>query len=360
MDREAIRRDRGGLLRALLRLDDRAAAIVAADGTVLVASPAFESLLEGTAGRRHLAALVGAKTWARISGARKGGGPLALEIAAGSPVRRFQLHWQRSDDGFAVVLRESAGGSPPGLEALAETERRIAAIEGQERIWRLAAHEIANQLVAIRFSTESLLVAAAGSPALEDLRAVLESAETASELLQRVHRATEPSVSAAPIDVGEVVAEFTPLLGRLLSRPVRCVLPEPHRPLPVRTSRSRLEQILSNLAFEAQEVGSREPLTLEVGAARLTEATPARLFGAPPGAYARIALRCEGQDRSSTMRARLQADSPREPTAMALGALQLRALVATQLGGDVAVDHAPRRGTRITVFLPLASPTSSG
>lgn len=356
MGRKATRRNRGSLLDALLRLDDRAVALIAGDGVVLRANPAFDRLLGRAEAPRRIEALVGTATWDRISAARGGGTPLSIESPTGGPPRAVHLRWQHAGHGLVVVLAATPDPSGPGSEALADAERRIEVLEEQERVWRLAAHELANQLVAIRFATESLLAVPVSPRARQDLRSVLESAESASELLQRLQRATRPPAGATLVEVGEVVAEFAPLLERLLSRQVECLLPpEPRPPLLVRASRSQLEQLLANLALEIQDALWHGRLAIEVAAADLAEPVPPRLFGAPPGRYARVALRSEGPDRSFALRARLHAIPPIDPAAARLGAPLLRG-IATEIGGDLAIDYAPELGTTITVFLPLVPP----
>jgi chromosome segregation ATPase len=85
-------------------------------------------------------------------------------------------------------------------ESLAEAERRIAALEARERDWRLAVHDLANHLVAIRLATESLL--AAGG-AREELAAILAAAERATERVRKALREADPPVRTAPVDAGD-------------------------------------------------------------------------------------------------------------------------------------------------------------
>ena len=253
--------------------------------------------------------------------------------------------------------REAIGraGSSRLRASLAEAERRLAALEARERAWRPAVHDVANHLVAIRFATESLLAAPDAGGAREDLVVILAAAERASEVLRKVDREADPLLRTAPVDAAEVVAGFAPLLECLAHPAARCAVRVARRPLPVRASRLELEQILAHLALDARDAtpaGGR--IEVRVAGATLPGRTSPRLFGAPPGRYARIQVRDEGPDRCAALRARLCAAPSPGPTAAAPGLARVRALIADRFGGDVALEPAPGGGTVVSVFLPLA------
>jgi CheY-like chemotaxis protein len=133
---------------------------------------------------------------------------------------------------------------------------------------------------------------------------------------------------------------------------VRCA-PEP---IAVRIDRSRLEQVLINLAANAADaMPDGGALVVETDAVDVLPGRAAVEAALAPGRYAVVTLRDTGHGMDSETRRR--AFEPFFTTrgmseGTGLGLAMVYGMVS-QAGGSVRLDSAPRLGTTATVLLPL-------
>jgi signal transduction histidine kinase len=194
----------------------------------------------------------------------------------------------------------------------------------------------------------------------EQARALLESAHRNGQRLQALvddlldlQRIASGSLRIRPQSVdfialcGEVVAQYQP---EAVSRGVALRYAHPPGPLPGVTDPVRFGQILGNLLANAVKFsppGSAVAIRLSADQGRVRVAVVDHGPGIPPELQGRIFERFVQVD-SSDRRAR---------QGSGLGLAIVRELSAL-LGGQVAVDSAPGRGSTFTLTLPLAMPRS--
>ena len=283
------------------------------------------------------------------------------------------LHPQYPDRRWLMVDAHPAlGDSGEVLEVVLTmhciTERR--ALEQQlrqtqrlEAVGRLAggvAHDFNNLLTAI-IGQASLLQGdvAPGDPRAEGLADIRIAADRGASLTRQLlafsrRQQLRPEVH----DLNELVREVERLLARLLLNELELVTELAAEPLAVRIDRGQLEQVIVNLAVNARDA-MPDGGVLRISTGRLA----ARATGFPVGLRggveeaATLTVSDTGQGMDEAVQARVF-----EPffTTKDVGkgtglGLSIVFGIVQQSGGEVVVESAPRRGTAVTVYLPLVS-----
>jgi hypothetical protein len=362
--RGAIERRR--LLEALRAAEDRYQALVAhavfgicttdAAGRVCSANPALVRIL-GFASEDELLAASGSGDCFADAAGREA----FLAAHAGlERVHGAEVTW-RGRDGRLVQLRLTGAplrgpdGALLGFELMVEdvTDRR--ALEEQFRqsqkmevVGRLTggiAHDLNNLLTIVIGSTELLAGVigggnAASRDALEDLRGAVGRAKVLVRKLLAFARRESRRVK--PLDLVAHVTELAGLLRRLLREPIEVrIEAEPGLPA-VRAEESALDQVLFNLATNAQDAmpeGGRLTLRVERGEG--------------PRAV-RLAVSDTGAGMDATTRAQafepfFTTKPPGEGTGLGLSTVRT---IVTEMGGAVELESEPGRGTTVHVTLP--------
>jgi two-component system cell cycle sensor histidine kinase/response regulator CckA len=147
------------------------------------------------------------------------------------------------------------------------------------------------------------------------------------------------------------------MLGRLIREDVTVVLALQPGPAPVTADRGQLEQIVMNLAVNAQDAMPRGGmLTIETATVELDEHYTTTHFAAPPGPYVVLRVIDTGTGITPQVQARLF-----EPffttkdvgKGTGLGLATVHGIV-TRAGGSIEVFSEVGKGTSFTVYFPRA------
>jgi two-component system, NtrC family, sensor kinase len=284
---------------------------------------------------------------------------VAAMLCAGSMV--LGRHW-RSERRMLARLRRTTE------ELRGEIARREAAEAGLHQAQRLealgrltggVAHDFNNLLTAI-LGTVHLLERHLGAAADDKARRLLAAARDAVDRGARLNAsllafARRQRLDTASLDANELVEGFAPLIQRALGETVTlAVALDPDLP-PCRADRTQLESALLNLAINARDAMPRGgAVALATRLAWLDGEHLAGNADARPGLFVAISLHDEGEGMPPEVRDRaFEPFFTTKPVGKGtgLGLSQVFGFLR-QLGGHVAIDSAPGRGTVVTLYLP--------
>jgi PAS domain S-box-containing protein len=246
-----------------------------------------------------------------------------------------------------------------GTNTNVDEQRRQAAalkeaIEARDTFLSVAGHELRTPLTPMALRLQTLartLAKEPDSPLVEQVRAYTESAKRqidklaalVNDLLDVSRIASSKfGLELEPADlaviVREAVARFEPEVQQAGST-LELRAPDA---LPCRTSKLRVEQVVTNLVDNAIKYGAGAPISIELervaDVARLTVKDGG--IGIASGALSRIFERFE------------RAVSERNYGGLGLG-LYISRTIVESLGGTIRVSSEPGRGAAFTVELPL-------
>jgi two-component system, cell cycle sensor histidine kinase and response regulator CckA len=296
------------------------------------------------------------------------------QVERGGGLTGIEVEWHRRDGRpitlnlrGRVVPAGSADGSEDAFEVMAEdiTERR--ALEEQLRlaqkmdaIGRLAggiAHDFNNMLTAILGYSETLLLQLdEQKPIWRDLTEIRSAADRAAALTRQLLAFSRRQVlHLEPIDLNAIVGEVGQMIRRLIGDHIVVDTHVATSPCAVLADRSRLEQVLVNLAVNARDA-------MPDGGRLVVETTVTTLDGeyivehpvVRPGRYAVLAVSDNGIGMDAEVRARVF-----DPffTTKELGkgtGLGLATVYGTvkQLDGYIWVYSEPGAGTTFKLYFP--------
>src|SRR5579883_464564 len=205
-------------------------------------------------------------------------------------------------------LREAEDAAKKLVLALEKTrslEDQLRHAQKMEAVGVLAggvAHDFNNLLSAmVAFASLLRHELPAGSPGQGHVAEILSAAERAAGLTRSLLAfSREQPVSIAPLDVGELVAGFKNMLGRLLSEKIEVRLRLAKAPLVVGGDRGQLEQVLLNLATNARDAMPGGG-TLEIA----TERVALEAGELPAGDYALVTVSDTGTGMDSATLSRI-------------------------------------------------------
>jgi len=232
-----------------------------------------------------------------------------------------------------------------------------------EAIGRLAggvAHDFNNLLTVILGCCEMLLdgVRQVGDDRhdIEQIeKASLRAAALTSQLLALSRKQIiKPTI----LDVSAILADLRPMLARLIREDVRVVFDVCPDVAPIRADRGQLEQVIVNLAVNAQDaMPAGGTLRIACDNIVLDGRYSAQSFSVAPGPYVVISVTDTGTGMTAEVQARLF--EPFFTTKVAgkgtgLGLATVHGIV-TQSGGSVTVSSELGQGSRFAVYLPQAT-----
>ncbi len=262
----------------------------------------------------------------------------------------------------AAELREQIARREVAEESLRNAQR----MEGLGRLTGGVAHDFNNLLTAI-LGTARALERHLGPHADERTKRLLAATVTAVDRGARLNAsllafARRQPLTLTNVDANVLLRDFLPLLRRALDESVTVELSFDEKIPTCRADAAQLEAALLNLAINARDAMPRGgKLRVVTRRAWLQEQALAGNTEAVPGPYVAIEVRDTGTGMPPEVRERafepfFTTKGPGQGTG--LGLSQVFGFVR-QIGGHVAIQSAPGRGTTVTLYLPLGSATDS-
>lgn len=212
------------------------------------------------------------------------------------------------------------------------------------------AHDF-NNLLSVIINAAAFAAERVHDPeAASDISQIQEAARRAADLVRQLMLYTRQDGEAETVQVDEVVASTVALMRRLLEEHLEVVCNLRCGEAAVEVSRSRLEQVLSNMLVNARDALPRGG-RVELGT-RVEEVSPRGVAG--PWVVVTVRDDGVGMDEATLQRVfdPFFTTKPRgEGTG--LGLSTAHAIVQSS-GGDIRVESAPGRGTTFEVWLPRA------
>ncbi len=300
--------------------------------------------------------------------------PVNAAAAAALAALLLLLAWRlwRSDrEGSESLRRIEANAAELRAEItrreLAEENLRNAQrMEGLGRLTGGVAHDFNNLLTAI-LGTARALERHLGPRADERTKRLLAATVTAVDRGARLNAsllafARRQPLTLATVDANALLRDFLPLLRRALDESVTVELSLDQKLPACSADAAQLEAALLNLAINARDAMPRGgKLRVVTRRAWLQEQALAGNAEAQPGPYVAIEVRDTGEGMPAEVRERafepfFTTKGPGQGTG--LGLSQVFGFVR-QIGGHVAIQSAPGRGTTVTLYLPLGSATDA-
>jgi PAS domain S-box-containing protein len=195
-----------------------------------------------------------------------------------------------------------------------------------------------------------------------DVDSILDAANRGAQLTRQLlaFSRQRPDAPARPIDVAEVVAGMSSLLGRLLGGDIRIVTEMTPGAVRVLAAPGQVEQVVLNLAVNARDamIGSGT-LTIRAAERVLHEPEPvAAVAGVvPAGRWAVLCVQDSGEGIDPAIVARIfEPFFTTKPEGVGTG-LGLSTVygILRSVGGHVGVQSAPGQGTTFVLYWPSAA-----
>lgn len=215
-------------------------------------------------------------------------------------------------------------------------------------------HDFNNLLVAILGHASVGLDHATQPEAVEALRGVHEAAERAAALTARVLTLGSPSVEAGPVDSVREIKQIAGLLRRLLSESVRLDVEVDARHAWVPLDRSRLEQILVNLAVNSRDAMPSGGIVRISVHKRMIEVGLAGALGISPGPGVCVRVTDTGDGMPPEVAERVfdpfySTKGAGRGTGLGLSTVQR---LVQEAGGAIQLSTQLGRGTTFSVWFP--------
>jgi two-component system cell cycle sensor histidine kinase/response regulator CckA len=302
----------------------------------------------------------------------------SVELGLAAVVRDGFVAWTQAKlvaaDGTAVPVEGSAtvvpddAGEPQLIlmtsrditerlraERLAERLHQAQKLESVGKLAGGVAHDFNNLLTAINgYSDLALASMGEGADRLRaSVREIRRAGERAAELTQQLLAFSRQQVLQPElIDLNRTVAEFGPMLARLIGEDVLLALRLGNDVSAIRADRGQIGQVVLNLAVNARDaMPDGGTLTISTQTVEASETTPP---GLAPGWYSVLSVTDAGVGIPPEL-----IDDVFEPFFTTKGIGQGTGLglstvhgIVEQSGGCVSVESEPGLGTTFRVYLP--------
>jgi PAS domain S-box-containing protein len=244
-----------------------------------------------------------------------------------------------------------------------QLEVQLQQSQKMEAVGQLAggiAHDFNNLLTAIRGYTD-LLLSSAGERderTRADLQEIAQAADQATALTRQLLAFSRKQIlETRVLKLGEVVAEITPMLRRLVdeSMDVATITRDVGH---IRADPSQLQQVLVNLVVNARDaIQSAGRITIETADVELDSAYAAQHAGAHPGAHVMLAVSDTGHGMDAATQARIfEPFFTTKPAGYGTG-LGLSTVygIVKQSGGHIWVYSESGKGSTFKVYFPATT-----
>jgi PAS domain S-box-containing protein len=292
---------------------------------------------------------------------REGGEPVHHEgdwLARDGTIRRIAMTGGTIRDANGSVRWVIATGQDVTERHRLEIQlARAHRLEGLGRLAGGIAHDFNNLLTPILGYTDLLLSdLPAGDRRAERLRQIHEAAERARNLTRQLLAFGRGQVmERRPVHLGEVLESFGRILRRTIREDIGIATTVDPGCGSVVADPTQIEQILLNLALNAQDaMPGGGTLSLEVRDVEIDATWSARSQGLRPGRYVRLTVSDDGAGMDAeTQRHMFEPFFTTKETGKGTG-LGLATVygIVHQLEGVVEVRSAPGAGTTFRIFLP--------
>jgi len=247
-------------------------------------------------------------------------------------------------------------------EERAEIEARFQQSQKLEAIGQLAggvAHDLNNMLSPILGYAEILLDGPQVEAERDDAaRNILEAGIRARDLVaQLLAFSRRQPLEVRVVDLNAVVRDFSSFLRRTIREDVRVGYDLTPEPLHLRADSRQLEQVILNLAVNAQDaLPEGGTIAIETRAADLDEAQAAHHVGGEAGRFALLVVRDSGKGMDPETRKRIFEPfftTKEQGKGTGLGLATVYGIVR-QHDGEISVQSEEGRGTTIICYFPLA------
>ena len=268
-------------------------------------------------------------------------------------------------DAEGIAYRMIGGCADMTERKQAEEERRrleaqLQQSQKMESIGRLAggiAHDLNNLLSPILGYAEMILLGLGpGTHHHEEASEIKRAAELARDLIQRLLALSRKQVlELKTIDLRDIVSGFETILRRTIREDIKIEIHVQSRPGLIRADVAQIEQILLNLAVNAQEaMPGGGLLKIEVTSIILNQISPSQYAVVPPGSYVMLSVSDTGKGMGQAV-----LDCLFEPffttkergKGTGLGLPMVYGIVK-QHGGHISVHSEPDHGTSFKIYLP--------
>ena len=219
------------------------------------------------------------------------------------------------------------------------------------------AHDFNNLLTAmIGFCDLLLLRFRPGDQSFADIMQIKQNANRAANLVRQLLAfSRQQTLQPRIIQIGEVLAELSHLLNRLLGENVELKMIHGRNLGPVRVDQGQLEQVIINLAVNARDAMPQGgTLTIRTANLEIREPFQRELEIMPSGAYVMIEVTDNGTGIPREIMGRIFEPffSTKEVgSGTGLGLSTVYGIVK-QTGGFIFVDSEVGKGTKFSIYLP--------
>lgn len=274
----------------------------------------------------------------------------------------------------AAAVRDSAGVLIGAIETLEDfTERRLAdqrLLQAQrvESVGRLAAgvaHDFNNMLTPIMGYAEFLIA----SLQPQDVRRshaeqILVAAKSSRELTGKLLAISREQVlDLETVDLRQVIIALQPLLRTTIREDIDVQIQLAPEPCKVMADVGQIEQVLMNLAVNAQDAMPRGgALSISLGVCEVDESHEAASAGISPGSYVQLGVvdTGTGMDEHTREHAFEPFFTTKGPGAgTGLGLATVHGIIK-QHGGTILLETRPGAGTAFRILLPAAATNQVG
>jgi two-component system, cell cycle sensor histidine kinase and response regulator CckA len=242
-------------------------------------------------------------------------------------------------------------------------EAQLLIAQKMESVGRLAggvAHDMNNALLPILAYSELLAESMEpADPRREQVAEITMAAEHARGLMRQLLAfGRKPVLELTSLDLGTTILRFEKLLRRTIREDISIGFSVPAGLPPVRGDAGQIEQVLVNLAVNAQDaMPAGGVLAIELADVVVDDDRGAAEPGLAAGRYVRLTVSDTGTGIDPRVVPQIfEPFFTTKPSGMGTGlGLSIVYGIVKQHGGRITVDSTPGAGTVFTIFLPAAS-----